>query len=66
MRSKRIFLRTLKISSIIFLNIFILIYGICYAYKNIRLLAYGEYAQIIEVNENFIKLFDYNIKLPDY
>ena len=66
MRSKIIFFRTLKITSIIILNLFVLVYGICHAYKNIRLLAYGEYVQIIEVNENYIKLFDYNIKLPDY
>ena len=66
MRSKKIFWRTIKISSIIFFNIILLIYGICSAYKNIRLLAYGEYAQIVEINEDYIKLFDYNIKLPDY
>ncbi len=66
MRSKNIFWRTVKLSSIIFFNLILLIYGICYAYKNIRLVGFGEYVQIIEISEDDIKIFDYKIKLPDY
>lgn len=66
MRSKKIFFRTLKISFVIFFNIFLLILGICEAYKNTRLLSFGEYTRIIEINEDYIKIFDKNIKLPDY
>ncbi len=62
MNSKRIFWRTVKISSIILFNIILLLYGICVAYKNTRFIAFGEYCEIIEINDNSIKLFDYEIK----
>lgn len=65
MKEKEIFLRTVKITSIIIFNIVLLIYGICYAYKNIRLLGYGEYTNVIEIDEENIKIFDFYIKRPD-
>ena len=66
MNYKTIFWRTVKISSIIFLNIFLLIYGVCIAYKNTRLIAYGEYCDILSIEDENIIFFDYKIKMPDY
>ncbi len=66
MKSKEIFWRTVKITSIIIFNIVLLIYGVCYAYKNIRLVGYGEYAKIIETDDENIKIFDFYMKRPDY
>lgn len=62
MSSKKIFWRTVKLSSIILFNIILLLYGICVAYKNTRLIAFGEYCEIIEITDNSIILFDYEIK----
>ncbi len=66
MKHKEIFWRSVKITAIIIFNIVLLFYGICYAYKNIRLIGYGEYANIVEINEEDIKIFDFYIKRPDY
>ncbi|MBE6805545.1 MAG: hypothetical protein E7526_03335 [Ruminococcaceae bacterium] len=66
MNAKKIFWRTVKISSVIIFNIILLLYGICVAYKNTRLIAYGEYSKIINIEENTIEIFDYTIKMPDY
>lgn len=66
MKNKEIFWRTVKITAIIIFNIVLLFYGICYAYKNIRLIGYGEYAKIIEIDEESIKIFDFYVERPDY
>lgn len=66
MNSKKIFWRTVKLSSVILFNIILLFYGICVAYKNTRLIAYGEYCEIIEIENDTVKIFDYQIKMPDY
>lgn len=62
MKHKEIFWRSVKITAIIIFNIVLLFYGICYAYKNIRLIGYGEYTDIVEINEEDIKIFDFYIK----
>ena len=58
----KIFFRTLYISSVVFFCLFIGIYGISKAYENMRLIGFGEYRNAIEVTENEIKIFDYEIE----
>lgn len=66
MTFKRIFWRTVKISTIVIFNIVLLIYGFCIAYKNTRLTAFGEYTDIISFKNGEIKFFDYKSTMPDY
>lgn len=58
----KIFLRSLYISSVVFFCLFIGIYGISRAYESIRLIGFGEYRDAIEITENEIKIFDYEIQ----
>ncbi len=66
MKFKKIFWRTVKITSIIIFNIILLIYGFCIAYKNTRLTAYGEYCEIVSFENGELKFFDYKKQMPDY
>ena len=56
---KRIFLRSFALSLVVVFCILIGCYGFCEAYKNIRLIAFGEYRNAVEINEKEIKIFDF-------
>ena len=62
-KMKRLFFRSLILSSVI---VFCMIFGLFFtakAYENIRQVAFGEYRKAIEINKDKIMLFDYEIKL---
>ena len=62
MQKNSILSRTIYLSTIIILCLFLGMYGVFSAYKNIRRIAFGEYREAIEKNEEEIKIFDYIIK----
>ena len=59
MQKNSILLRTVYITTTIFLCLIFGIYGLFSAYKNIRRLAYGEYRNAIEITEEEIKILDF-------
>ena len=62
MQTYEIFLRTIYMTSVILLCLFLGFYGIFKAYENIRLVAFGEYRNAVEITEEEVKLLDYEIK----
>lgn len=57
----KIFIRSFYLSSVIIFCILIGFFGISKAYENIRLTAFGEYRDAIEINEDGIFIFDYKL-----
>jgi hypothetical protein len=55
------FFRAFYLTSVIIFCILIGFFGISEAYKNIRLVAFGEYRDAIEINEDGIFIFDYKL-----
>lgn len=60
---KKIFLRSFFISLVVVFCIGVGFFGVAKAYENIRLVAFGEYRKAIEIKENKIMIFDYEIKI---
>jgi len=60
---KSLFLRTVRLSSVVIFCIIFGFLGVAEAYKNIRLVAYGEYRNAIEFEKDSIKIFDFVIEL---
>ena len=60
---KSLFLRSFLISFVLLSCIISGFYGIARAYKNIRLVAYGEYVNAIELKDGYIKIFDIEIEI---
>ncbi len=58
-KNLRTFLRTFYISSVITLCIVIAVFGISEAYKNIRLIGFGEYRNAIEIGDGGLKILDF-------
>lgn len=58
-KNLRTFLRTFYISSVITLCIAIAVFGISEAYKNIRLIGFGEYRNAIEIGDGGLKILDF-------
>ncbi len=63
MQNKGIFIRTVVLSSVIFLNLFLFVCGICICYQNIRLEGYGEYKNAAEITDDGIRILDFNIEI---
>lgn len=62
-REVRLFLRSFKISAVIVFCALLGILGVAKAYKNIRLIGFGEYREAIEIKNGTIKIFDFEIEL---
>lgn len=61
MQNSKVFLRTVYITSVILLCLFLGFYGVFKAYENIRLTAFGEYRNAVQITGEEIKLFDFII-----
>lgn len=57
----KIFFKSALITAVFLFNSFLLIFGICKVYENVRLIAYGEYVSAVELTENGIRILDYNL-----
>ena len=58
-----LFLRSFLISFVLISCVVFGFFGIAKAYKNIRLVAYGEYVNAIELKDGYLKIFDMKIEL---
>lgn len=61
-KEKSLFLRTVYLSSVV---VFCILFGFlsaAKAYEKIRLVAFGEYRSAVEIEDNSIKFFDFEIK----
>ena len=58
MKNFKIFLRSFYITAVIFICLFIAIYGMAKAYVNIRLIGFGEYRNAVEIKDGEFKFFD--------
>ncbi len=63
MKKHKIFLRSFYISAVVIFCIFIAFFGISKAYENIRLIAFGEYRNAVEIKENELRFFDLSFEL---
>lgn len=61
-RSTRLFLKSWYLSSVILFCLVLGVLGIIKAYEGIRLVGFGEYRNAIEINNDEIKIFDFNLK----
>ena len=61
-RSVKIYIRTVRYSSLVIICLMMAFFGMAKAYENIRLVAYGEYRNAIEIDKDGITFFDYEIK----
>ena len=59
MQNSKVFLRTVYITSVILLCLFLGFYGAFKAYENMRQIAFGEYRNAVEITQDEIKIFDY-------
>lgn len=62
MRKIKVFLRTVYLTSVIIICLFVGIFGICKAYEGIRLVGFGEYRRAVEMDGEKIVFFDYEIR----
>lgn len=60
-QNSKIFSRTVYITSVILLCLIFGFYGVFKAYESIRLIAFGEYRNAVEITDEEIKVFDYEI-----
>ena len=63
MQNKRIFWRSVFISSVIIFNFILLALGISLAYENICNTFYGEDRSAIQITENEIRILDFIIEI---
>ena len=61
-KNTRIFIRTMKITSLILICITIGIWGAVSSYEGIRKIGFGEQRQAIEIEDGALRLFDFEIK----
>ena len=59
MRNLRTFLRSFYISSVVVFCLILGFVGVTKAYENIRLIAYGEYKNAIEIENGKLRIFDF-------
>ncbi len=59
MQNSKVFLRTVYITSVILLCLFLGSYGAFKAYESMRRIAFGEYRNAVEITQDEIKIFDY-------
>ena len=53
------FWRSFYLSSVVIFCLFFALYGISESYKNIRRIGFGEYRNAIEINEESLKILDF-------
>lgn len=58
---KRLFLRSLILSSVVALCLFMGAYGIARAYENTRRIGFGEYKKAVDVEDGGIRILDFEI-----
>lgn len=61
-RNTKIFIRTVKISAVVVFCLIIGFYFSAKAYENIRRIGFGEYRKAVEIEEESIKIFDFQIE----
>ena len=62
-RETKIFIRTVKYTSLILFCLIIGFYGMAKSYENIRKIGFGEYRKALEIEDGIFKFFDYQIDL---
>lgn len=62
-KSVKVYIRTVRYSSLVVICLLIAFFGMAKAYENIRRIGFGEYRSAIEIEEESIKIFDFSIKL---
>ena len=62
-RETKIFIRTVKYTSLILFCLIIGFYGMAKSYENIRKIGFGEYRKAVEIEDGKLNFFDYQIKL---
>ena len=60
-KETKIFLRTVKYTSLILFCLIIGFYGMAKSYENIRKIGFGEYRKAIEFEDGKINFFDFQI-----
>ena len=63
MKKMKAFFKSLYISAVIALCIFIGIYGTAKAYENMRLVGFGEYKKAVQLDGNVLRILDFEIEL---
>ena len=61
-KNTRIFIRTVRITSLILFCLVIGIWGAASSYKGIRKIGFGEERQAIEIEDGTLRLFDFEIE----
>ncbi len=57
-KSTKIYLRTLKITTILLFCLSLLAFGCFKAYEGIRQVGFGEYKNAVEIDENGLRIMD--------
>ena len=63
MKSFKIFARSFFITSVIIGCVFLGFFGICRAYEKMRLIGFGEYRSALEIENEKVKIFDFEIDI---
>lgn len=61
-KNTRIFLRTVRITSLVLFCLAIGIWGAASSYEGIRKIGFGEERQAIEIEDGILHLFDFQIE----
>ncbi len=57
------FLRKMYISAVVSACILFAAVSVCTAYEKMRLIGFGEYRRAVEITEQGVKIFDFEIKI---
>ena len=57
------FFKSLYISAVIILCLFIGIYGTAKVYESARLIGFGEYKKAVEIDGNVLRILDFEIEI---
>ena len=59
--STKIFIRTVKLTSVWLVCFIIIIFGICESYTQLRRIGFGEYKNAVEYNNGVFRILDFLI-----
>ena len=62
-KKRRVFLRTVRISTLVIFCLCLGFFGMVKAYENTRRIGFGEYRDAIEIEDGKIKIFDLEFQL---
>lgn len=62
-KETKIFIRTVKYTSLILFCLITGFFGMAKSYENIRKIGFGEYRKAVEIEDGKIKFFDFQINL---